>query len=63
MLVFHEIDAVDRYQMKKDVLVFHQVADVDLQLLHKSVFDWLEGAQQNSFFLTAIVIGFPFFNL
>ena len=48
--------------MNKNVSVFYQVADVDLQLLHKPVFDLLEGAQQNRFF-SASVIGFPFSNL
>ena len=62
MLVFHEIDVADRYQMKKNVSVFHRVADIDLQLLHKSVFDSLEGAGEELFF-SASVIGFPFSNL
>ena len=62
MLAFHEIDVVDRYKMKKNISVFHLVAGVDLQLLHKSVFDSLEGAQQNCFFFSASVFGFPFSN-
>ena len=62
MLIFHRIDVVDRYQIKKNVSVFHRLAGVDLQLLHKSVFDSLEGAGQNCFF-SASVIGFPFSNL
>ena len=48
--VFHEVEVVNRYQMKKNVSVFHRHVGVDLHLLHKSVFDSLEATQQYWFF-------------